>query len=169
MLGLAACGGSNDDADAERSVNERIEQERAEAASDARQEERIRELEEEAREARRRARRRDDAASPAPAAPPPSAPSTPPTGGGGDWPGGSAYTAILASVRSEAEARALQSQATERGLDAGVLHSSDFRSLRPGYWVVFSGSFPSQADAARRTSRAKELGYGQSYPRLVSP
>jgi hypothetical protein len=54
-------------------------------------------------------------------------------------------------------------------LDAGVLFSSDFRSLRPGYWVVFSGTFSAQPDAARRADRARELGYSSAYPRLVSP
>jgi hypothetical protein len=86
----------------------------------------------------------------------------------GDWPGGAGYTAILASVATESQARMIQSQATAAGLDAGVLFSSNFRSLRAGYWVVFSGTFGSQSDATARATRAKGLGYPQAYPRFVS-
>jgi cell division septation protein DedD len=89
--------------------------------------------------------------------------------GSGDWPGGSGYTVILASEGSETAARSTQSQATATGLDAGVLYSSNFRSLRPGYWVVFSGRFTTEGQASQRAVRARELGYGDAYPRFVSP
>lgn len=117
-----------------------------------------------------RRRRIPSARPPAPPPPataptPPSAPSRAPTD---DWPGGSAYTTILASVGSEAEARRIQSQASGRGLDAGVLFSSNYRSLRPGYWVVFSGTSPNKQDADQRTARAKSVGYASAYPRFVS-
>src|SRR5205814_977840 len=72
-----------------------------------------------------------------------------------DWPGGPGYSAILASRTSEAEARAVQRQASDRGLDAGVLFSSNFRSLRRGFWVVFSGTFSSNPLAIRRADRAQ--------------
>ena len=97
----------------------------------------------------------------------PTTPALPP-GALGDWPGESGYTAILASVASESAARTIQSQAAANGLDAGVLDSSNFRSLRPGYWVVFSGTFTTLSDAARRTGQAKALGYVDAYPRFVS-
>lgn len=85
-----------------------------------------------------------------------------------DWPGGAAYTTILASVQSESEARLIQSKASASGLDAGVLYSTNYRSLRPGYWVVFSGTSPSKQDADELTARAKALGYSDAYPRFVS-
>lgn len=94
--------------------------------------------------------------------------SSPSPGSSGDWPGGSGYTVILASESSESAARSTQSRASAAGLDAGVLYSNNFRSLRPGYWVVFSGTFTTQSDAARRAARAKELGYRDAYPRFVS-
>ncbi len=87
----------------------------------------------------------------------------------GDWPGDSAYAAMLGAFSSEWRARARQNEATRRGLDAGVLYSSNFSSLRPGYWVVFSGSFASSSEAAQRAQRAQTLGYSDSYPRFVSP
>ena len=87
----------------------------------------------------------------------------------GDWPGGSAYSAMLGAFSSEWRARSRQREATERGLDAGVVYSSNFSSLTPGYWVVFSGSFPRSSEAAERARQARALGYSDSYPRFVSP
>ncbi len=87
----------------------------------------------------------------------------------GDWPSGSGYTAILASVGSRSEAESKAALATSKGLDAGLLYSSDYSSLRPGYWVVFSGTFQSQTEASQRASRAQDLGYSDAYPRFVAP
>lgn len=86
-----------------------------------------------------------------------------------DWPGGAGFTAILASLSSEAEAGEVEADATGRGLDAGILYSSDYSSLRPGYWVVFSGDFPDDQGAEARASHAHELGYPDAYPRFVAP
>jgi cell division septation protein DedD len=85
------------------------------------------------------------------------------------WPGGSAYTVILSSSSADARARAIQRRASDGGLDAGVLRSSDFASLRPGFWVVFSGAFKQVDDARERQSRARALGFPQAYTRFVSP
>ncbi|MEX2449181.1 MAG: protein kinase [Solirubrobacterales bacterium] len=87
----------------------------------------------------------------------------------GDWPGGNGYSAMLGAFSSEWRAQDRQREASERGLDAGVLYSSNFSSLKPGYWIVFSGSFASSSEAAERTQRARSLGYSDSYPRFVSP
>ncbi len=76
---------------------------------------------------------------------------------------------MLGAFSNEENARTLQLEATELGLDAGVLYSSNFSSLRPGYWVVFSGTYASQEEAAERAERAQELGYSDSYPRFVAP
>jgi hypothetical protein len=103
-----------------------------------------------------------------PAVQPPSAP-PPAPGYTGDWPGGAGYTVVLASVGSSERARAIQAQGSARGLDAGILFSSNFSSLRPGYWVVFSGVFSSAGEAAARQSRARSLGYGSAYARFVAP
>lgn len=91
-----------------------------------------------------------------------------PRAGTGDWSGGSSYTAVLASKRTEAQARAIQRIASDHGLDAGVLFSSRFRSLRPGYWVVFSGAYASADGASTRAQRARGLGFTEAYPRYVS-
>ena len=81
-----------------------------------------------------------------------------------DWPAGvDGWTIVLASLpqtegRRAADARAERARA--RGLtQVGVLDSSRYASLHPGYWVVFSGVYASEAEAtsalesARRASR----------------
>ena len=92
-----------------------------------------------------------------------------PASGAGDWPGGSGYTAMLGAFSSELRARNAQDEALERGLEAGVLYSGNFSSLKPGYWVVFSGDFAESSEALSRAHSARSLGYSDSYPRLVSP
>jgi hypothetical protein len=80
----------------------------------------------------------------------------PPDTGSSDWPiGTTAWTAILASVRDEADARAAKSRVAREGEPAGVLYSSDFPDLRPGYWVVFSGRFGDRADAIAQATRMR--------------
>ena len=87
----------------------------------------------------------------------------------GDWPGGSGYSAMLGAFSSEAGARLRQEEVSERGLEAGVLSSSEFASLRPGYWIVFSGDFGSEGEAAARAKEARGVGVSDAYPRFVSP
>lgn len=164
LLLLGGCGGEN-----EQATEQRIERERAEATVIAKQEERIKQLQRQQRDARRGSTR-EPAVTPQ-SAPGKREPKSSPEGSSGrsdDWPGGSAYTTILASVASEAEARRVQAAASRSGLDAGVLYSTNYRSLKPGFWVVFSGTSPSKQDADRRAARAKSLGYGDAYPRFVS-
>lgn len=145
---------------------EELAQAREEGAEEALQEQQVRELKRKVRKLSAQQRENDGDTT---VVSPTTTTSTPATGSGGDWSGGSGYTAILASVGSEGEARSLQSQATSVGLDAGVLNSSDYSSLRPGYWVVFSGQYQTESEAADRAQHAHELGYSQAYPRFVSP
>ena len=90
-----------------------------------------------------------------------------------EWPAGkSGWTNILVSVpkvdgRDAAVARA--EQARRRGLrGVGVLDSSRYPSLHPGYWVVFSGVYPSEPEAASRLREAKGVQRGAHSGR-VSP
>ena len=104
-----------------------------------------------------------------PAPPPP-----PPTGAGGlvEWPPGqSGWTVVLASVPESAgragAVRAAQ-DASQQGLtDVGVLNSSEFSSLHPGYWVIFSGIYNSvqEARAGLETARAS---FPQAYTREIA-
>lgn len=87
------------------------------------------------------------------------------------WPAGtSGWTNILISVpkvdgRDAAVARA--EQARRRGLrGVGVLDSSRYPSLHPGYWVVFSGVYPSEPEAASRLREAKGVQRGARTARI---
>ena len=95
------------------------------------------------------------------------------TGSNVTWPPSKdGFTVVLKSVptsngRSQAEAAA--DKARTNGLSqVGVLNSSDFSSLNPGYYVTFTGIYDteSQADAALANARSK--GFPTAYVREVS-
>ncbi|MDQ3865859.1 MAG: zinc ribbon domain-containing protein [Actinomycetota bacterium] len=87
------------------------------------------------------------------------------------WPRHDGYTVVLDSIpvsagRSRAVARA--DAAIARGLDrVGVLTSSDFASLRAGYYVVFAGIYDTEARARAAVSGARSAGYARAYPREI--
>jgi hypothetical protein len=98
---------------------------------------------------------------------------TQPGGGLVQWPAGQdGYTVVLASVvssqgRAAADAQAARARAA--GLpQVGVLESSSYSSLRPGFWVVFSGIYSSEAQARAATPSARAKGYPDAYPRRVA-
>lgn len=169
--GSVGCGASGDAEDpaAERdaAIEQRIDRERDEAARDARQEERIRRLERElnSRTSTSSGAGRRSASAVAPSGAADSAQGAP----GDDWPGGSGYTVVLASETSESAARATQRRASDAGLDAGMLRSGDYSSLRAGYWVVFSGVYSASDTAKERQTRARSLGFTDAYVRFVAP
>lgn len=108
-----------------------------------------------------------------PTEPPPQATTAPAPGSLTAWPAGqSGYTVVLESLpsssgRSLAVARARA--ASRAGLpQVGVLDSSLYSSLHPGYYVVFSGIYTSrgQADAARAAAAAK--GFRLAYSREIT-
>ena len=87
----------------------------------------------------------------------------------GTWPAAtSAWTVVLASVGSKQDAEGVQARASAAGLtDTGVLLSTQHGSLRPGYWVAFSGVL-SHDDAVTRMKEAHAAGFGDAYVRFVS-
>ena len=95
------------------------------------------------------------------------------TGSNVTWPPNKdGFTVVLKSVptsngRSQAEAAA--DKARTNGLSqVGILNSTDFSSLNPGYYVTFTGIYntESQANAALRNARSK--GFPTAYVREVS-
>ena len=89
------------------------------------------------------------------------------------WPPGqTAFTIVLASVPQAdglAAARQLARNALADGLsDVGVLNSSNYSSLNPGYYVVFSGVYDSIAEAQSNLNAAKTT-FPQAYPRKIEP
>ena len=87
----------------------------------------------------------------------------------GSWPAGvSAWTVVLASTSTQAEADQAASRASSGGLpETGVLLSDDHSSLRPGYWVAFTGVL-THDDSVSRAAQAHADGFPDAYVRYVS-
>jgi len=87
------------------------------------------------------------------------------------WPAGNGYTIVLASLplsQGAAAARAKALKALEDGLPrVGVLVSSSYPSLQPGYYVVFSGIFASLAEAESSLGTAKS-SFPAAYARPIA-
>lgn len=99
----------------------------------------------------------------------------PPSEGGGsaDWPSGTdGWTIVLASYpqtkgRRPADLRAKQARA-KRLPQVGVLDSSSYASLHPGYWVVFSGIYTSEAEATSALEDARKASRTAAVRRIVA-
>lgn len=87
----------------------------------------------------------------------------------GSWPPATAsWTVILASSGSRSEAEAQQEHARQAALpETGVLLSTQHSSLRPGYWVAFTGVL-SHDEAVQRQQQARTAGFADAYARFVS-
>jgi hypothetical protein len=105
--------------------------------------------------------------------PPPTQTTGPRRGALVSWPAtSSGFTVVLESVptsggRSVAVARARA--ASRAGLpQVGVLDSSRYSSLHPGYYVVFSGIYSSRAEAERGRLAAAAKGFTAAYTRQIT-
>jgi hypothetical protein len=91
------------------------------------------------------------------------------------WPeASSGWTIVLASVPAGPGNRAVATrqarEAVDQGLrQVGVLTSSAFSSLHPGYLVVFSGVYDTRSAAEQALSRARAAGYAAGYTREIVP
>jgi RNA polymerase subunit RPABC4/transcription elongation factor Spt4 len=86
--------------------------------------------------------------------------------GTAEWPAGrTAWTVILASTRSKADAARKAKAAAKGGQPVGVLQSDEYSSLRKGFWVVFQG----QHDSRQAAQDAAEQAGGEAYARRVVP
>jgi hypothetical protein len=92
-----------------------------------------------------------------------------------EWPSATdGWTLVLASIPEGSGNRAVATrqarQALDRGLrQVGVLVSSRYTSLHPGYLVVFSGVFTNRSAAEQALSRARVVGYRSAYTRQITP
>jgi hypothetical protein len=89
------------------------------------------------------------------------------------WPRGrNGWTLVLLSLPTSSGREAAVTRAREAlrsGLpQVGVLESSRYASLHPGYYVVFSGVYPSIEEAQDAVSRAAQSGYENAYARQVT-
>jgi hypothetical protein len=88
------------------------------------------------------------------------------------WPRRNGYTIVLAAlptttVRAKA-ARARALAAAGAGvLQVGVLDSSRYASLHPGYWIVFSGVYASEAEATSALEAARRFARTAAVRRVV--
>jgi len=94
------------------------------------------------------------------------------TTGNVTWPAGKdGYSIFLKSVptsEGRAKADAAAQQARNNGLSqVGVLNSSDFSSLNPGYWVTFTGIYDTQQQANAALPNARARGFPTAYTRPV--
>lgn len=95
------------------------------------------------------------------------------TGSNVTWPPNKdGFTVVLKSVptsngRSQAEAAA--DKARTNGLSqVGILNSSDFSSLNPGYYVTFTGIYDTESQANAALQNARSKGFPTAYVREVS-
>jgi hypothetical protein len=77
------------------------------------------------------------------------------------------FVAIVVSETDEAAARSMGDQLTEAGFDSGVLHSDDYSSLEPGFWVAYVGPFDDVGGAQAAVGELEGDGYTAAYPRCV--
>lgn len=90
-----------------------------------------------------------------------------------EWPQRrSGWTLVLASLPTSAGRPAAVGKAREAiraGLsEVGVLDSSEYSSLHPGYYVVFAGVYPTIGAAQDGVSKAAQAGYENAYARRVT-
>jgi hypothetical protein len=88
------------------------------------------------------------------------------------WPAGKdGFTIVLKSVRTSegrGDADAAAQTARANGLpQVGVLNSSDFSSLNPGYYVAFSGIYDTEAQSVAALPNARAKGFPTAYVREV--
>ena len=69
-------------------------------------------------------------------------------------------------MRSESDARAAKRSLIDQGEPAGVLPSDDFADLRPGYWVLFSGTYADR-DAAIAQAASLRGEFPGAYARRI--
>jgi hypothetical protein len=116
------------------------------------------------------------ATTPPPPKPKPKPKPTPkprPSGGLTTWPAGTnGYTVVLESIPSSSGAAlplAAARHAQRSGLpQVGVLASSSYASLHPGYSVVFSGVYPTSAAASAALPNAHARGFPSAYQARVA-
>ncbi len=89
------------------------------------------------------------------------------------WPSGDdGFTVVLKSTpvsegRGPAESAA--QQAINRGLpEVGILSSSNYSTLNPGFYVTFTGVYDSQSEAENALPRARSSGFPTAYVREVA-
>ena len=109
-----------------------------------------------------------------PTAAPPATTTAPQPGALVSWPAGeTGFTVVLESIPSGSGGQGLALEraraASRAGLpEVGILDSSRYSSLHPGYYVVFSGIYSSRGEADRAQSAANAKGFQAAYVRQIT-
>jgi hypothetical protein len=95
------------------------------------------------------------------------------TSGTVTWPANkNGYSIFLKSVptgRGRSQADAAAQRARNNGLtEVGVLNSSNYTSLNPGYWVTFTGIYDTEQQADNALPNARSRGFPTAYVRRVA-
>jgi hypothetical protein len=111
------------------------------------------------------------ATSKLPTAPEPGSPA--PGAGRTAWPANqTGWTIVLVSYPKtfgHPQALATATKAATKGLNqVGVVDSSNYASLQPGYYVVFAGIFGSRAEADAAVGTARQAGFPGAYSREIA-
>lgn len=77
------------------------------------------------------------------------------------------WVTVVASEGSEAAAQAKAEPIAAKGHPAGVLHSDDYGSLRPGLWVAYAGPYPDANAAEDAVDALASDGFNGTYVRCV--
>jgi hypothetical protein len=86
------------------------------------------------------------------------------------WPAGvTGYTVVLAVIPTKPAATASATKIASAGIPVGVLSSSDYSSMRPGDWIVFSGTYSSRAQADAAATGLQTKGQTGAYGFPVVP
>jgi hypothetical protein len=86
------------------------------------------------------------------------------------WPAGlGGWTVVISSSTSESRARTTAASLAGTVTNLGVLDSSQHPSMSPGHWVVFSGRYPTSAEAQSAAANLVAQGHAGAHARMVEP
>ncbi len=97
-----------------------------------------------------------------------------PRNGRTPWPaGGTGWTVVLESLPATASGRKTSQERADRaargGLpDVGIITSSRYSTLHPGYFVIFSGIYDTRSEAESTLRAAAGAGFSAAYVRQIA-
>jgi len=77
------------------------------------------------------------------------------------------WTIVLASTATEKSAVTVAERLRTRGLSVGVFNSSAHPAMRPGRWIVYSGRYPTRAEARADAISLRSRGFESARPAVV--
>lgn len=78
-----------------------------------------------------------------------------------------AWVTVVASEGSQSLAEQKASLVAAKGYPTGVLHSDDYKSLKPGLWVAYAGPYPDAGAAKAAVATLAAAGVPGAYARCA--